>query len=88
MYKAATKGRRPDSDQWSLLYMDGQQLQNLCRDKMCLHLEQQMIDHVLTRLKAGETSIPVIGCDARTGVPRRLDLAQSQLADMPITTAT
>ena len=70
--------------------MDGDQIHNVCRDKMCLHLEQQMVDHVLEQLAAGQESIPVIGCDARTGVPRRVDLSgpdltQSLLSDVPIT---
>jgi hypothetical protein len=65
--------------------VDGEQLQNVCRDKICLHLERQMVDHVLEQLSAGRESIPVIGCDARTGVPRRVDLTQSQLSDVPIT---
>lgn len=68
--------------------MDGEQISNLCRDRMCLHLERQMIEHVLEKLAAGQESIPVIGCDARTGVPRRIALSQSQLADAPITSVT
>ena len=59
--------------------MDADKVQNICRDKHCLHLEQQMIDHVLQKLAAGEESILVIGCDARTGVPRRLEVPKGQL---------
>jgi hypothetical protein len=56
-----------------------EQLQNLCRDQMCLHLEQEMIAHVLAKLSDGAERIPVIGCDARTGVPVRQELMSPDL---------
>jgi hypothetical protein len=58
-----------------------EQLQNLCRDRMCLHLEREMVAHVLAKLNDGAERIPVIGCDARTGVPVRLELPPSQLSE-------
>jgi hypothetical protein len=64
-----------------------EQLQNLCRDRMCLHLEQEMVAHVLAKLNDGAEQIPVIGCDARTGVPVRQDLSAAQLSDGPITSS-
>jgi hypothetical protein len=63
-----------------------EQLQNLCRDRMCLHLEREMIAHVLAKLDGGGAErIPVIGCDARTGVPVRRDLSPPELSAVPVT---
>ena len=67
--------------------MTDEQLQNLCRDRMCLHLEQEMVAHVMAKLSDGAERIPVIGCDARTGVPVRQDLSRDQLSDGPVTSS-
>ena len=68
--------------------MTDEQLQNLCRDQMCLHLEQEMIAHVLAKLSDGAERIPVIGSDARTGVPMRQELLSPELlSDGPATSS-
>lgn len=46
-------------------------VQNVCRDTMCVQIEQEMAGYMLTKLQAGEAIFPIIGCDARTGVPVR-----------------
>ena len=65
--------------------MTDEQLQNVCRDRMCLHLEREMIAHVLAKLSDGAERIAVIGSDARTGIPMRLDLSHAELSDVPNT---
>jgi len=64
-----------------------EQLQNLCRDRMCLHLEREMIAYVMAKLDDGAEQIPVIGCDARTGIPVRQELSPGLLSDGPITSS-
>ena len=57
------------------------ELQSLVRDQHGLRLEPEMTQYFITKSAESDQLIPVIGSDARTGVPRREMLSAKLLRE-------
>ena len=71
--------------------MDVRELQRRVLAKYSMRIEPKMSEYVLRRLKregGALRELPVIGGDARTGVPTRATIDPSALIEVPAATGT
>ncbi|MGA2582254.1 MAG: hypothetical protein ABSG31_03160 [Tepidisphaeraceae bacterium] len=65
------------------LALPGDDLQTIVQQRLGLHIGSEMANYLSQNLAAG-APIPIIGCDARTGVPKTVTVDPRILAgDFP-----
>jgi hypothetical protein len=63
--------------------LPGDDLQTIVQKRLGLHIGPEMAKYLSQKLSAGN-SVPIIGCDARTGVPKAITIDPKILAgDFP-----